>query len=153
LGIPTQYLERTMSETDVELAREFTAAFNAHDVEALVACCHPDVEFHSTFAAVGGAVYQGHDGMRAWFRDLADAWGDELRSELEAFFDLGEDKLLTFYVLHARGRQSGVEVTLPVASVARTRGGLFVYFKAYAHRGDALEELGISEDALEPIAP
>jgi hypothetical protein len=91
--------------------------------------------------------------MRAWFRDLGDAWGDELRAEVEAFFDLGEDKLLTFSVLHARGRQSGIEVTLPVASVARTRDGLFVYFKAYARRDDALEELGISENELEPIAP
>ena len=139
--------------TRVATARAFTVALNTRDIEALLSCCDPSIEFHSTFAAVGGAVYRGHDGMRAWFRDLADAWGDELHSELEAFFDLGEDKLLTFYVLHARGRQSGVEVTLPVATVARTRGGLFVYFKAYAHRGDALEELGISEDELEPIAP
>jgi hypothetical protein len=35
----------------------------------------------------------------------------------------------------------------------RWRNGLCVYAKAYAKREDALKELGISEDALEPIAP
>jgi hypothetical protein len=28
-----------------------------------------------------------------------------------------------------------------------------VYGKAYVHRQDALKDLGISEDALQPIAP
>ena len=141
-----------MSEADVELARAFTAAFNAHDVEALVRCCHPDVEFHSTFAAVGGAVYHGHDGMRSWHRDLEEAWASEIRSELEAFFDLGEH-LLTFTVLYGRGKQSGAEAAMPVAAVTRSREGLFVYYKAYIDREDALRELGVSRDELEPIAP
>jgi ketosteroid isomerase-like protein len=141
-----------MSEKDVELARAFTKAFNAHDIDALIACCHPEVEFHSTFAAVGGAVYHGHDGMRSWHRDLVDAWDNEIRSEPEAFFDLGE-QVLTFTVLHGRGRQSGAEAMLPVAAVTRSRDGLFAYYKAYIHREDALNELGVSESELEPIAP
>ena len=141
-----------MSENDVEIARAFTDAFNAHDVEALIACCHPDVEFHSTFAAVGGTVYHGHDGMREWHRDLEEAWENEISSEPEALFDLGEH-LLTFTVLHGRGKRSGAEAVLRVAAVTRSRDGLLVYYKAYIHREDALEELGVSEDALEPIAP
>ena len=141
-----------MSEKDVELARAFTKAFNAQDLDALTACCHPEIEFHSTFAAVGGAVYHGHDGMRSWHRDLAEAWDNDIRSEPEAFFDLGE-QLLTFTVLHGRGKQSGAEVKLPVAAVTRSRDGLFVYYKAYIHREDALSELGVLEDELEPIVP
>ena len=141
-----------MSEKDVELARAFTDAFNAHDIDTLISCCDPQIEFHSTFAAVGGAVYHGHDGMRRWHRDLEEAWENEIRSEPEAFFDLGEHTL-TFTVLHGRGRQSGADVVLPMAAVTRSRDGLFVYYKAYIHREDALMELGVSEDALEPIAP
>jgi ketosteroid isomerase-like protein len=141
-----------VSDHDVELERAFTDAFNAHDVEALLACCHPEVEFHSTFAAVGGAVYCGHEGMRKWHQDITEAWANEIRSEPEAFFDLGEN-VLTFTVLRGRGKQSGAEVTLPVATVSRSRDGLLVYYKAYVHREDALEELAVSEDALEPIAP
>jgi hypothetical protein len=68
------------------------------------------------------------------------------------FFDVG-DHTLAFQVLHGRGRQSGAEVALPVAALARWRDGLMVSFKVYAHRQDALSDLGVSEDALEPIAP
>jgi hypothetical protein len=90
----------------------------------------------------GGAVYHGHDGVRRWLEDLQDAWGDELRLEPEAYFDLGECTL-AFAVLHGRGRQSGVEAAMPIAQLMRWRDGLGVYFKAYVQR----------EDALEPIAP
>jgi hypothetical protein len=52
-----------MSERDVELYRGFTEAYNARNVEAMIACCDPNVEWHSTFATVGG-VYRGHGGVR-----------------------------------------------------------------------------------------
>src|SRR2546423_15225681 len=136
-----------MSREDVEVARAFTDAFNARDLDALIACCDPDVEFHSTFAAVGGTVYHGLDGIRRWHRDLEEAWESEIRSEPEAFFDLGEH-LLTFTVLHGRGKQSGAEAELPVAAVTRSRAGLLVYYKAYIHREDALNELGVALDTL-----
>jgi hypothetical protein len=43
----------------VPITHAFTDALNRRDIEALVSCCDPSIEFHSTFAAVGGAVYQG----------------------------------------------------------------------------------------------
>jgi hypothetical protein len=95
-----------MSERNVELTRRVVEAFNARDIEAVIAYCEPSSEFHSTHAAVGG-VYHGHDGMRSWQRDFEDAWGEEIRIEPEAYFDLGQDTLF-FFVLRGRRRQSGV---------------------------------------------
>jgi hypothetical protein len=89
-----------MSQENVELHRRTYEAFNARDVEAFIALSDPQIEFHSAFAAVGGAIYHGHDGLRRWHRD-----------------------------------------------------GLCVYWKAYAHREDALRDLGVSKDALEAIDP
>ena len=126
-------------------------ALNARDVEALIALCDPDAELHSALAAVGGAVYRGHDGLRTWQREIDDAF-EEVRAEPEVFFDLGEHTL-AFYVQHVRGRQSGAKVAMPAAQVARWRDGLCVYFKVYARREDAVRDLGVSPDALEPIAP
>ena len=140
-----------MSERNVELFRRFVKAFNARDIEAMIAQCDPSIEFHSTFAAVGGAVYHGLDGLRDWHRDLADAWR-EIRVEPGAYFDLGQDTLLVF-VLHARGRHSRAEVAMPIASVTSWRDGLMIYFKNYTQRDDALSDLGVSEDELEPIDP
>ena len=141
-----------MSERNVELTRRFVAAFNARDIETLIAYFDPSIEFHSAFAALSGGVYHRHDGMRRWHRDLQEAWGDEIRAEPEAYFDLGEQTLV-FYVLSARGEQSGVEVAMLNASVTKWCDGLIVSWKVYARREDALSDLGVSEDELERIDP
>ena len=141
-----------MSRENVELHRRIVEAFSERDVEGLVALCDRRVEWHSLFAAVGDTVYRGPDGVRTWHRDLQDAWGEEIRIEPEAYFDLGE-RTLAFNVVHGRGRESGADVAMPYAQVVRWRDGLVVYFKAYVHRDDALSELGVSEVDLEPIAP
>jgi hypothetical protein len=141
-----------MSRENVAPLRGFTAAYNARDPEAFIAYCDPSVELHSTFAAVGGAVYHGHDGVRAFFRDVEDVWGDEIHSEPEAYFDLGEDTL-AFTIMRGRGKHSGVDAAMPIAHVARWREGLIVYTKSYTNREDALSDLRVSEHELEPIAP
>ena len=107
-----------MSEQNVELHRRFVAAFNAGDSERFIALSDPQIEFHSVFAAVGGEVYHGREGIRTWLSDFEDAWGGDIRLEPEAYFDLGEHSLV-FDVLHGRGRQSGAEVALPGAAVTR----------------------------------
>src|SRR5690349_15755318 len=141
-----------MSEQNVEVLRALFRAFNARDIEAFIACCDPDVELHSALAVGGEFVYREHDHLRRWQRELEEAWGDEIRAEPEAYFDLGENTLC-FYTLHGRGRHSGAEVATPVAGVARWRDGLMVYWKTYADRHDALAELGVAEDELELIEP
>jgi ketosteroid isomerase-like protein len=137
---------------NVERQHRAIEAFNARDIDAYIALCDQLVEVHSTFAAVGGVAYRGHDGIRSWWRDLEDAWGGEIRIEPESYFDFGE-QILAFYVLHGRGRQSGVEVAVPGAAVQKWREGLSTYIKGYAHREDALADLGVSEEALERIDP
>jgi hypothetical protein len=42
---------------------------------------------------------------------------------------------------------------MPVVAMMRWRNGLCVYFKTYTNKEDALGDLGVSEEALEPIAP
>jgi ketosteroid isomerase-like protein len=141
-----------MPERNIELLRRWFEAFNARDIEAVIALCDPSGVFISTFAVGGAAVYHGHDGMRRYFGDLAEAWGDEIRLEPEAYFDLGEHAL-AFSVSRGRGRHSGAEVAMPVASVSRWRDGRMVYLKGYAHREEALRDLGVSAGELEPIEP
>ena len=64
-----------MSQENVELHRRTIETFNARDVEAFVALCEPQIEFPSTFAAVGGGVYHGHDGLRRCFPGLRGRMG------------------------------------------------------------------------------
>lgn len=73
-----------MSEHNVELMRRANEAFNERDIEKFISLCDPQIELHSAFAAVGGAIYHGHDGLRKWHRDLEDAWGQEIHLQPEA---------------------------------------------------------------------
>jgi hypothetical protein len=70
----------------------------------------------------------------------------------EAFFDLDEYTLV-YTVLSGKGQHSGVESELPVAAVVGFRNGLIVYYRGHIHREDALRELGVSDDELQPIYP
>jgi ketosteroid isomerase-like protein len=145
--------ERVGASVDnVELHRRIYRALNAPDVDALVALFDPNIEIHSVFAAVGGAVYRGHEGARRWQRDLEESWGGEFRVEPEAFFDLGE-RTIVFGILHGRGGQSGAEVAMPAGGVATWRDGLCVSHKAYGDREVAVREAGVTEAELEPIDP
>jgi ketosteroid isomerase-like protein len=141
-----------VSDHNIELHRRANEAFNTRDVEAYIALCDPEVELHSAVTVPGGAEYHGHDGVRRWHRDIEDAFGDEVRVEPKAYFDLGEHTI-TFHVLHGRGRQSGADVAKPAAHLCRWRDGLLVYFRGYSNQQDALRDLDVSEDALEPIPP
>jgi ketosteroid isomerase-like protein len=137
---------------NVELHRRANDAFNSRDVEAYIAYCDPEIELHSAVTVPGGTTYHGHPGVRKWHRDLEDVFGTELQVEPHAYFDLGEHTI-TFHSLHGRGLQSGADVAMPAAHVCRWRDGRIVYFKGYSKREEALRELGVSEEAVEPIGP
>jgi len=139
-------------EQNVELHRRSVAKFNARDAEGYIALADPRIELESIFAAVGGASYHGHDGVRSWFRDLEDAWGDDVRFAVEAYFDLTE-QTLAVGVLHGRGGQSGAEVALRGIQAMTWCDGLAVSYKAYTDEHTCLEDLGLSADDLSPIAP
>jgi hypothetical protein len=64
-----------VSTENIELHRRIYDALNAGDAEALVAISDPRIEVRSVFAAVGGAIYHGHEGIRKWQADLREAFG------------------------------------------------------------------------------
>jgi len=135
----------------VELHRRLAETFSAGEIDAFISYCDTRIEFRTEFAAMAGC-YQGHDGMRQFFRDFEEVWGEEIRVEPEVYFDLGDDTLL-FLTVRGRGRQSGLDVVMASAHMASGAYGLLIYFKAYPHREDALKDLRVSEQALEPIDP
>lgn len=138
-----------MSRENVELYRRVMAALNAQDEAAVFALCDPGVEVHATFAAADGVVYHGHDGVRRWLRDVADAWGGDVGLEAEVYFDLGE-RTLVIGVLRGRGARSGAHVAMEAAAIGTWRNGLLISHKGYANKNDALADLGVSEGALPP---
>jgi ketosteroid isomerase-like protein len=85
-----------MSEHNVELHRRAIEAFEAGDLDALLARADPSIEYHPVLAAIGGvSVYRGHDGIRSWFADF-DEWGSDVHVEPRAYFALGAGRIVGF---------------------------------------------------------
>ena len=67
-------------------------------------------------------------------------------------FDLGEHTLV-LSVLRSRKRRGGVEVHTGDVLVARWRDGRIAHMKSYVSKAEALRDLDVSEDTLDPISP
>ena len=131
-----------MSEENVEVVRRSVEAFTAGDVERMLAYADPDGELHS--AIIGraeGRVYRGHDGLRQWFADSMESF-EELRTELTEFRDLG-DRVVALGHIHARGRESGLELDTETGWVFTVRKGKFVRAEGFLSRTRALEAAGL----------
>jgi ketosteroid isomerase-like protein len=125
-----------MAETDRDVIEAVYAAFAERDVEAVLAYLHPEVEFVAVTGDVAGrgGPYRGHDGVRQYFRDVAELW-DELRIVPSDFRHSGDTTLVT-------GRVSARSPARIVAGstgwIWRLAQGLVVYARVYPSAADAM---------------
>jgi|SRR5947207_2220184 uncharacterized protein len=131
-----------VSEENVEIARRLIEAVNSGDVEGVLQCMDPAIEFVPKRAEVQGA-YRGHEGVREYLIDTAENF-DLYQVDNEELRDLG-DRVLVCDTLRIRGKESGVEVATSTAIVLTFRGGKIARFEDFGERSKALEAIGISE--------
>jgi ketosteroid isomerase-like protein len=133
-----------MSQENVEIARELVDLVVRRDTEAALPYLDPEGEFQSAIiGAAEGITYRGHQGFRDWMAESAAAF-EELRVDAEEYRDLGDDVLMIGR-LHARGRESGVEIDSPTAWIYTFRGGRMVWARGYLNIQEALEAAGLRE--------
>jgi ketosteroid isomerase-like protein len=113
----------------------FYEAFNARDLPAMLAEMHPEIEFESRFARAGGTTYRGHEGVRGWIADLAEAW-EHIVVELGKSYESGDDRTIALITLRGKGRVSGIELNERATHELRWREGKLVRLR-YVEREDA----------------
>jgi ketosteroid isomerase-like protein len=119
-----------------EVVKESVAAFNRRDFDGLLRTFAPDVELLPFAAKVTGVVYRGEDGVRRWMSELEEEWS-EWRVELDDLRTSG-DCVLTLGRIVARGRDTGVEATVPAGFVSRFRGERIVRLESYSDPEEAI---------------
>jgi hypothetical protein len=72
-------------------------------------------------------------------------WGGSLTLEPERFFDVDDERVLVFVRVTAEGEGSGAPVEMRDAHELTIRDGVFVRWKVYADRAEALEAAGLEE--------
>jgi ketosteroid isomerase-like protein len=110
-----------VSEQNLQAARRSVEAFNARDVDELVALADPDCEWLPFRAQLEGASYLGHDGVRRFVADMGEDWS-EFQIELDELSDHGEQVLLIGRV-RAVARGSGLAVSNHAGFVLSYRDG------------------------------
>ena len=136
-----------MSEENVELLREVTAAANRRDFDAFVALVSPDVVWESRSSSTFPGfrdVYRGREGVREWVAQALEVIEDA-QTEVEEIEDLGDDRLLVEIVRTGRGKGSGVPAELRDWWVVSFAEGLITWRQAFWTRDEALEAAGLSE--------
>jgi ketosteroid isomerase-like protein len=126
---------------DRPLFEEVNAAVERMDAERLVELTYPEVEWHSVLGSVGGGgVYRGHDGMRRYVADLADAWED-FAAEVDDALTVGGLLVLVGRIRY-RGKGSGLESEAATGWVTRFRDGKLAYLRTFSDPERELERLG-----------
>ena len=144
-----------MSQENVERLREIVEAFRAgtseSDREAMITkiaeLYDPDMELDTSEGPVldVSGVYRGAGAAKQFWREWLAAWEtNQFEYEL---VDAGE-RVLMLFDLRMRGRSTGIEMPFgKVAWVYTFRDGLIVHQKLYLSQSEALEAVGLSEDA------
>jgi ketosteroid isomerase-like protein len=123
------------------LVRVGIEAFSDSDPEALVALC--DARFRMDLVGVVGedVVYEGADGVRRFFADMAESW-EWFGFEIDELRDLGGDVLVLGRQL-GRGRASGVDVQSRRAAVVTVADGALTRLRYFVEQREALAAVGL----------
>ncbi len=137
-----------MPEEDVEIVRRLFEAISRRDAEAVFSLYDPDVEWdgsqHPMSPILGERHFHGHEGIRRFSTLHYEMW-ENLEDELIEVVDAG-DHVISLSTMHARGRQSGIEVEWNRhAGVWTIRNGRIVRVAWFPTREEAFEAAGLSE--------
>jgi ketosteroid isomerase-like protein len=134
-----------MSRENVEIVRRVYEAAADRDTATVLALYDPGVELDNTrLEGVGwDGVYDGHDGLRRFFRQWHEAW-EKIQYDFDELIEAG-DHVVAVVSRRARGLGSGAEVEMHVALVWTLREGRVVRVVWFPTRKDALEAVGLEE--------
>jgi ketosteroid isomerase-like protein len=135
-----------MSQRGLDNFRRGTAAYNDGDWEAALALMDPKVEVDMTRAAPDGETYRGYEGVKTFWRMLAGVFGT-LRVEPEEIVD-GGNRLFTRVRLRGTGQMSGAMTEDVLYQVISLHGDRAIRLEYFRDRAEALEAVGLSEEAL-----
>jgi ketosteroid isomerase-like protein len=131
-----------MSQENVEVVRRWNAAYNQRDFETLLGLTDPDIEFRSIFVGIE-SLFRGHDDFRTYFDQIDDAY-DRFQVIPEAFLDAGA-AVLVLTRAEWRGKESGVEGTMPLFVATWVKSYKVFHIHTYTDRTKALEAVALSE--------
>ncbi|HEV7133277.1 MAG TPA: nuclear transport factor 2 family protein [Gaiellaceae bacterium] len=126
---------------EVDIVKRSYVAFAKHDMDAVLADMHPDIEWHQAQGLPHGGTYHGLAEVRRAIFDPLDAeWWDEFSAVPDQFLDAGDDVVvLGRYRGVAKG--TGKTLDVPFVHVWTLEGALAVRFRQFLDTAGWVEAL------------
>jgi ketosteroid isomerase-like protein len=104
-----------------EIVQRIHDALSAGDIDGVIALCAPDFRLDMSDRVFNPAVYEGHDGIRAFYSEVMEVWESFTWEPIE----LDERDGVVIAVLRSRGqgRGSGVQLDRRSAMIWRVEAG------------------------------
>jgi ketosteroid isomerase-like protein len=133
-----------VGRSEIEVVKAVFAAFAERDLEGVLELASPELELITVTSDYAGRTepYRGHDGIRQYFRDVAEVW-DELHLTPTDYRMVGDEVLVTGRV---SARSPARLVTGSTGWVWRVSAGKVVRGRAYASAEDAIAAVGASRE-------
>src|SRR2546421_10368211 len=129
-----------MSQEDVEMVRRAYEASALGDSEGALEPIAPQIETRD-HDIPDASQYHGHEGMFRWQADWESSW-ESWRWEPEEFVAAG-DRVVAVLRVHAKGRESGVEIERLDGAVWTMRNGKGIRLDYLSSKAEALEAVGL----------
>jgi ketosteroid isomerase-like protein len=100
-------------EVRESLARAGMEAFNAGDMDRMLAALASDVEVYASPETANAGNFRGHDGFTTWIAAWLDAW-EAISAEVSDTILVGDRHIVTAIDQEGRGRD-GIELTMKLA--------------------------------------
>jgi hypothetical protein len=130
-----------VSEGSAARVDEFVQAFNARDVEAIVAICHPDCEVIALRSEIEGP-FRGHDGVRRWFGGFVETAAD-VSLVAERVETLSDGRMVLLGRQSGSGTMGAVGFDAPLAAIVSYEDGLVKHVRSFPTHEAALQAAGL----------
>jgi ketosteroid isomerase-like protein len=125
----------------LEVVRRGFAGWNSGEVERFLETIHPEIVWQPSGVFPGLADrYEGHDGIREFWRDFTELW-EMIEVRYGETRDIPPDSVLVRVHFSARGR-GGIPVERDLVQRYRIRDGLLIEMHSYASWENALVATG-----------
>jgi ketosteroid isomerase-like protein len=137
-----------MSQENVEVVRRFIEALPkaqaSDDWQPVFAEVDPDVEIEDLDISLDTERYQGHESVRKWIGVWMESWESWSLEDVQVR-PVGEDRAIGLFLVRAKGKGSGIELSRRDALVCTLRAGKIEKGTYYNDPQQALEAVGMSE--------
>jgi ketosteroid isomerase-like protein len=137
-----------MSQENMDVVHRFIEALpraqSSGDWRPVFAEVGPNVEIEDLDISLDTVRFRGHGGVRKWIGVWMESW-ETWRLEDIKVRPVGEDRAIGLFLVFAKGKGSGIELSRRDALVCTLRAGKIEKGTYYNDQQQALEAVGLSE--------